>query len=139
MLLLAASAAAQGGELAGVWQEYDDKSGKVEALIRVEQGADGAYYGTIVRLVAEVVGSESRTCEACRGSLHNQPLLGMRIFHGMIRKDALTFDGGEIVDPEDGQVYRCRMRLSADGGTLEVTGYVGVSWFGESETWRRAK
>jgi uncharacterized protein (DUF2147 family) len=138
-LLIAWSAVAQAGEPAGLWQEYDDKTGKVEALIRVEQAADGTYQGTIVKLVAEVVGSASRVCSGCGGSLHNQPLLGMRILTGMRRKDAHTFEGGEIVDPDDGKVYRCRMRLSEDGRTLEVTGYIGVSWLGESEIWRRAE
>ena len=139
MLLLALPVLAPAAELAGLWQEYDDKTGRVEALIRVAQADDGTYAGTIVKLVAEVVGSAAPVCEGCSGSLHNQPLLGMRILTGMRRKDALTFEGGEIVDPEDGKVYRCRLRLSEDGRTLEVTGYVGVSWFGESETWRRAE
>lgn len=139
MLLAVLPAVAPAGELAGLWQEYDDKTGKVEALIRVEEEAGGAYHGAIVKLVDEVVGSASQVCADCRGSLHNQPLLGMRILSGMRRKDAYTFEGGEIVDPEDGKVYRCRMRLSEDGKTLEVTGYVGVSWFGQTETWRRAE
>ncbi len=139
LLLLAWFAPAHGAELAGLWQEYDDRSGKVEALIRIDKAADGAYQGTVVKLVAEVVGSASRLCSACKGALRNQPLLGMRILYGMRRKGDLTFEGGEIIDPDDGTVYRCRMRLSPDGRTLEVTGYVGVSWFGQSETWRRAE
>ncbi len=137
-LLAALPALAPAAELAGIWREYDDKTGNVEALIRIEQGSDGAYQGTIVKLMADVVGSEPRVCSGCRGSLHNQPLLGMRILHGMKRKDDLTFEGGEIVDPEDGKVYRCLMKLSTDGKTLEVTGYIGISLFGETETWRRA-
>ncbi len=136
-LLAALPALAPAAELTGIWQEYDDKSGKVEALIRIEQAADGTYQGTIVKLMADVLGSESRVCSGCRGNLHNQPLLGMRILHGMKRKDDRTFEGGEILDPEDGKVYRCLMKLSADGKTLEVTGYIGISLFGESETWRR--
>lgn len=131
-------ALAQGGELAGVWQEFDDQTGKVEALIRIEKAADGTYEGRIVKLMADVLGEKARVCSGCSGSLHNQPLLGMRILYGMKRKDDLTFEGGEIIDPDDGKVYRCRMRLSADGKTLEVVGYIGISWFGQSETWRRA-
>jgi uncharacterized protein (DUF2147 family) len=129
---------AQGGELAGVWQEFDDQTGKVEALIRIEKTADGAYEGKIVKLMADVAGENARVCGGCSGSLRNQPLLGMRILYGMKRKDSQTFEGGEIIDPDDGKVYRCHMRLSEDGKTLEVTGYIGISWFGQSETWRRA-
>jgi len=136
--LLLAPTLAHGGELAGLWQEYDDQTGKVEALIRVERTADGVYEGRIVKLMADVVGGENRVCSNCKGSLHDQPLLGMRILYGMARKDSLTFEGGEIIDPDEGKVYRCRMRLSEDGKTLDVTGYIGISWFGQSETWRRA-
>lgn len=137
-MLFALSAHAWAGEMAGVWQEYDDKTGKVEALIRIEQLPDGTYEGKIIRLMADVVGKEHMVCGNCQGSLHNQPLLGMRILFGMKRTDSLTFEGGEILDPDEGKVYRCRMRLSADGKTLEVTGYIGISWFGQSETWKRA-
>lgn len=137
-MLFALSAHAWAGEMAGVWQEYDDKTGKVEALIRIEQLPDGTYEGKIIRLMADVVGKEHMVCNNCQGSLHNQPLLGMRILFGMKRKDSLTFEGGEILDPDEGKVYRCRMRLSEDGKTLEVTGYIGISWFGQSETWKRA-
>ncbi len=137
-LLLALCAHASAGELAGVWQEYDDKTGKVEALIRIEQLPDGTYEGKIIQLMADVVGQEHMVCSNCKGSLRNQPLLGMRILHGIKRRDSLTFEGGEILDPDEGKVYRCRMRLSEDGRTLEVTGYIGISWFGQSETWKRA-
>ncbi|HEY5995137.1 MAG TPA: DUF2147 domain-containing protein [Gallionellaceae bacterium] len=138
MLLFALCAPAEAGELAGTWQEYDDQTGKVEALIRIEKLPDGTYEGKIVKLMAEVVGENHKVCSGCKGTLHNQPLLGMRILYGMKRKDSLTFEGGEIIDPDDGKVYRCRMKLSEDGVTLEVTGFIGISWFGESETWKRA-
>lgn len=138
-MLLAAFPVRAAGELAGLWQEYDDETGKVEALIRIEQGADGAYQGTIVKLMGDVVGGEAQVCGGCQGSLHNRPLLGMRILSGMRRTDELYFAGGEILDPEDGKVYRCRMKLSGDSKTLEVTGYLGISLFGQTEIWHRAE
>ncbi len=137
-LLFLAPTTAWSGELTGLWQEYDDKSGKVEALIRIEQAPDGTYQGKIEKLFPEVVPMPS-ACTRCAGSLRGQPLLGLRILSGMTRNDALNFDGGAIVDPEDGKVYHCHIRLSEDGNSLEVTGYVGVKWLGQSETWRRAR
>ena len=139
MLLIFMPAPACSAELAGVWQEYDDQTGKVEALIRIEQTAEGVYEGKIIKLMADVLGSAPRVCGGCRGELRNRPLLGMRILYGMKRRDELNFEGGEIIDPEDGKVYRCQMKLSADGLSLKVTGYLGISWFGETETWQRAE
>lgn len=136
--LLSLALPAWAGELSGVWQEFDDKTGKVEALIRIDKLPDGSYEGKIVKLMAEVVGDTAKVCSNCSGSLHNQPWLGMRILSGMKRKDEQTFEGGEIVDPDEGKVYRCRMKLSEDGKTLEVTGYIGISWLGQTETWKRA-
>ena len=138
ILLLIISAQGWAGELAGVWQEYDDKTGKVEALIRIEKLPDGTYEGKIVKLMTDVIGEDHKICGNCKGDLHNQPLLGMRILYGMKRKDELTFEDGEIIDPDEGKVYRCLMHLSEDGKTLEVTGFIGISLFGQTEIWKRA-
>src|SRR2546430_3927031 len=35
------------------------------------------------------------------------------------------YSGGEILDPDDGKVYRCIMRLVEGGRKLEVRGFVG--------------
>jgi len=81
--------------------------------------------------------STSKVCTRCTGSLRNQPLLGLRILSGMKRSDRLNFEGGEIIYSDEGKVYKCHIRLSEDGKTIEVTGYIGFNWFGQSEIWGR--
>lgn len=137
LLLACVSTLAWGDELVGLWQEYDDQTGKVEALIRIGQVADSSYEGRIEKLLPETAENAAKICSRCAGELHNKPFLGLRILYGMKRKDKLNFEEGEVVDPDEGKVYRCHMRLSADGKTLEVTGYIGFSWFGQTEVWRR--
>jgi len=137
LLLAGVSALARGDDLVGLWQEYDDQTGKVEALIRIEQAADNSYAGRIEKLLPETAENAAKICSRCAGELHNKPFLGLRILYGMKRKDQLNFEGGEVVDPDEGKVYRCHMRLSEDGKTLEVTGYIGFSWFGQTEVWHR--
>ena len=38
-------------ELSGLWEEYDDDTGKPEAWIRIEQARDGSYEGHIEKLL----------------------------------------------------------------------------------------
>ncbi|OIR01421.1 hypothetical protein GALL_165110 [mine drainage metagenome] len=138
MLLSAIPSLAWCGELEGLWQEFDDQTGNLEALIRIRQLSDNTYEGNIEKIIPDKPENAAMRCSACTGSLYNQPLLGMRILSGMTRKDKLTFEGGTVIDPDEGKTYRCRIRLSEDGKTIEVTGYVGFVWMGQSEIWKRA-
>ena len=52
-----------------------------------------------------------------------------------MRRDGGEYDGGEILDPDNGNTYRCRMRVLGD--KLDVRGYLGISLFGRSQTWVR--
>jgi len=137
IFLLSLPIAVQASDLTGLWQEYDDDTGAMVALIRIEKMADNVFEGKIERLFPDKNEYVDRLCSHCRGALHNQPLQGLRILSGMKRKDELVFDGGEILDPDDGKTYRCRLRLSQDGNTLEVTGFLNLNWIGQSEIWRR--
>ncbi len=138
MLLFAIPSSAWTGELAGLWQEFDDRTGKVEALIRIRKLSDDTYEGNIEKIFPDRPENTAMLCTACTGNLYNQPLLGMRILSGMKRKDKLTFEGGSVIDPDEGKAYQCRIRLSEDGNTIEVTGYLGFVWIGQSEIWKRA-
>ena len=45
--------------------------------------------------------------------------------------------GGQILDPDNGKVYRSKVRLTDNGKTLGVRGYIGVPMLGRSQTWVR--
>jgi uncharacterized protein (DUF2147 family) len=47
------------------------------------------------------------------------------------------YTGGDILDPESGSVYRCKMHLEQDGTRLVVRGFIGFSLLGRSQTWQR--
>lgn len=129
---------AWGGELAGLWQAYDDHTGNLEALIRIEKLPDNSYEGRIEKIFPDSENITVLICSNCTGNLHNQPLIGMRILSGMKVKDKLNFEGGEILDPDEGKTYHCQIRLSDDDKQIQVTGYINFNWIGQSEIWRRA-
>src|SRR3989442_6777258 len=81
--------------------------------------------------------SPNPLCEECSGELRNAPIVGMKILR-RLRWDGEQYSGGEILDPDDGKVYRCRVRLVDGGRKLEVHGFVGVPLLGRTQTWLRA-
>ena len=52
-------------------------------------------------------------------------------------KDGDEYVGGEILDPDNGKIYRSKVRLIDDGKKLSVRGYIGVPALGRSQTWVR--
>ena len=117
----------------GRWQTYDDRTHAPRGIIRIFE-KDGKMFGRI-----ESDGDRS-LCHACPDERKNQPVNGLVIIRNMERgrADPLAWEGGDVLDPETGHLYRLRMRLDGSGSSLEVHGYIGVSLIGRSQTWARA-
>ena len=130
-----ASALAQTTTPAGLWKTFSDRTGQPDGLVRIVE-SNGEFEGTVERIFSPPAPSPNPLCEECSGELRNKPVLGMKILRGM-KRDAEGFSGGEILDPDDGKVYRCSMRLVDNGRRLEVRGYIGVPLFGRTQTWER--
>ena len=60
----------------------------------------------------------------------------MVIMDGMKAKGEV-FEGGHILDPDNGETYQCKIKLDSTGNKLEVRGFIGVSLLGRSQTWLR--
>ncbi|WP_249277425.1 MULTISPECIES: DUF2147 domain-containing protein [unclassified Pandoraea] len=119
---------------AGVWKTIDDNTGKPKALVTITE-KDGEYIGTITKGLGESDDPE-RICTACTDARKGQKMLGLQIING-VRRDGDGFDGGKILDPENGKEYRCKMTVIEGGKKLEVRGYIGVSLLGRTQTWIR--
>lgn len=120
----------------GLWQTVDDHTQRARALVRIDEH-HGLLSGRIVRLFRDPGEDPDPRCESCNGSRRNQPVLGMTILWDM-RRDGNVWDGGRILDPETGDIYRCRLHLIDDGKRLQVRGYIGFALFGRTQTWYRA-
>lgn len=69
-------------------------------------------------------------------SKRNTPLLGRTNMLGFKYTGNNQWQNGTIYDAESGKTYSCNIKM-LDAKTLEVRGYVGVSLFGRTDTWKR--
>jgi uncharacterized protein (DUF2147 family) len=118
---------------AGLWLTYDDDgvaTGKVELWKQ-----DDLLYGKIVAI--DDPSKAHLTCTKCRDDRRDAPLLGLQFIRGL-HQDGESWTGGEILDPKTGEVYRCTLRVIDGGEKLLVRGFLGISLFGRSQTWKRA-
>jgi uncharacterized protein (DUF2147 family) len=120
----------------GLWTTIDDDSHKPRAVVEIGE-ADGVLSGRIVHLFREPGEDPDPRCKDCSGSRHDQRVIGMTILWDM-RRQGGVWEGGEILDPEEGSIYRCKLQPVGDGNRLEVRGFIGISLFGRTQTWTRA-
>lgn len=119
----------------GVWQTIDDHTHQPKALVQISQNADGTFSGKVIKGLSPS-DSPDRRCTECTDERKDQKILGMTIIRDM-KPDGDHWDDGNILDPENGKVYRCKMTLTDGGRKLVVRGYIGVSLLGRSQTWNR--
>ncbi len=117
----------------GVWKTFDDKTGKARAIVRIYE-QDGKLFGRIEQSFTP--GGEHRVCVPCSDERKDQPIIGLIIIRNM-KPDGNEYDGGDILDPDSGSVYRCKMHVERDGSRLALRGYIGFSLLGRSQTWER--
>ncbi len=118
----------------GLWKTIDDATNKPRSLIRISD-----KNGELIAIIEKGLlpdDSPNDTCDKCTGERKGKPLIGMIIMDGMKAKgDAL--EGGHILDPDNGKVYKCKIKLDSTGKQLEVRGFIGFSLLGRSQIWMR--
>lgn len=119
----------------GLWRVIGDKSGEPEALVRITEH-DGIYEGRITTIFQRPDVNLDARCELCSGARKDQPVKGLIILSGL-KRVGHEFKDGEILDPDTGEVYRCKLNVSDDNRRLFVRGYIGLSLFGRTQTWQR--
>ncbi len=118
----------------GVWHSVDDKTGETKAEIRLTE-VDGAVRGRIEKLLRKGADQNAR-CIDCEGDRKDQPVIGLEIIRGARKaagKD--VWEGGKILDPENGRDYTLRLTPIEGGRKLEVRG--SIAFIGRTQTWVR--
>ena len=117
----------------GFWKTIDDQSGKAKSVLEVYMEGD-RLYAKVVKILER--GKENANCKECKGPLKDQPIVGMQIINGLTGKEGNEYSGGTILDPENGQTYRCKIWLDEDNpNELLVRGY--LAFFYRTQTWIR--
>nr|WP_315248912.1 DUF2147 domain-containing protein [uncultured Duganella sp.] len=132
---IAIPAFAQTSSPAGLWKNIDDETGKPKALIRITEN-NGVLSGQIEKLFRDANEDQNPKCDKCEGARKDQPIIGMTILSNL-KKDGDEYNGGEILDPNNGKVYKSKAHLTDGGKKLNVRGYIGMPMLGRSQTWVR--
>lgn len=117
--------------ITGQWRTIDDETGKPRSVVEIVE-RDGKYFGKIVKLFREPGEEQDPICEECPGKKKNQKIIGMEIITDMEPvKGEGVYEEGEILDPESGNFYDCKLWI--EDGKLMVRGYVMFLY--RTQTW----
>lgn len=120
---------AQGVTPIGKWKTVDDNTGKTKSVVEVyEKG--GKLFGKVLQLFDPE--KPDPKCEECAADdpRHMKPIVGLEIIRNLT-KDGSEYAHGDILDPENGKVYKCKIWV--EEGKLMVRGY--ISFLYRTQTW----
>lgn len=130
----------------GLWKSIDEE-GKTTAAWRIYQ-KDSLLYGEIVKVPGQ---DDTKLADKCNPSYKGFPLSGdiskmtvinTPFIYGLKMKSAGQWEGGNIIDPKEGKLYKCKITFRpADGkkfktDVLEMRGEIGLG-IGRSQLWER--
>ena len=119
----------------GLWRNIDDKTGQAKAEIRITANATGVLTGVIEKALTVPA---DLLCSLCTDERKGKPKLGMEIIRGAVKADGKeVWEGGRILDPDNGKLYALRLSPVEGGARLEVRGSIGP--FGRTQTWLRVQ
>lgn len=139
LVLASTFAAAQATSAAGLWKTVDDNTKKEKSLVRIVE-TNGVYTGKVEKFLDPETAKDA-VCKDCTDDRKDKPILGLTIIRNMKQStdDKAVFEGGDILDPNNGKVYTAKMKVVDNGARLEVRGYIGVPLLGRTQTWTRVE
>jgi len=121
----------------GLWKTIDDETKQERSHVRITE-AGGVLSGRIERLSDPT--KQDAKCEKCEGAKKDQRVIGMTILEGVKRDGGADhWEGGSILDPNNGKTYKVRLTPKDGGKSLDVRGYIGAPMLGRTQTWVRVE
>lgn len=121
-----------GQSIVGKWKTIDDNTGKPRSIVEIYE-REGKFFGKVLRTFPEPGEATDPICDECEDYRKDQKIIGMEIITDMkAAKKGEEYDKGEILDPENGNIYDCKLWVNEEGN-LKVRGY--LFFFYRTQTW----
>ncbi|OGT31132.1 MAG: hypothetical protein A3E87_04420 [Gammaproteobacteria bacterium RIFCSPHIGHO2_12_FULL_35_23] len=121
----------------GYWQQISDTTNKIHSIVQIWE-ENNQLKGKVVRGFGQNGQPPKEFCTNCPTQFNNQPIVGMTIMWGMqYNPNHSRWEGGQILDPDTGNIYKANMTLINGGQRLSLRGYIGIPLLGRSQTWLR--
>ncbi len=120
----------------GLWKTIDDETKQEKSLVRIVDSG-GTLTGKVEK-IADPAKQDSK-CDQCSDERKDKPVLGMTLIRNTKQSadDKEIWEGGDILDPNNGKVYKLRLKPMDGGKALQVRGYIGP--FFRNQTWQRVE
>lgn len=132
-LLVVASFSVQSQTIFGKWHSTNETTGEVDSVIEVYE-KNGKAFAKIIDIKDPK--RKNAVCDLCSDENKNKPILGLNILTGL-EKDGDEWSGGKILDPRNGKVYKCYIKLETEN-KLKIRGFIGFSLIGKTAYWTRS-
>ena len=100
------------GRLAGgAWKTVDDNTKKEKSLVRIVDSG-GVYSGKVEKVI-DPDSPKDAVCKDCTDDRKDKLVVGLTIIRNMKPSagDKNVFEGGDILDPNNGKVYNAKLTL----------------------------
>ena len=120
----------------GNWHTVDDSTGEVKSVIRITDNG-----GTLTGVIAKILVKDAKpdaVCDKCSDDRKDKPMLGLQIIRGAKKAEGKdVWEGGKVLDPENGANYTLRLTPIEGGKKLEMRG--SIFGIGRTQTWVRVQ
>jgi uncharacterized protein (DUF2147 family) len=118
----------------GTWHTFVDKTRELKSEVVITETA-GVLSGKVQKILRKDA-KQDAVCEECSDDRKGKPIVGLEIIRGAKQAEGkAVWEGGKIMDPENGKNYALRLTPIEDGKKLEVRG--SVFGIGRTQVWER--
>lgn len=118
----------------GLWRTIDDNDGTAKSEIRITETA-GVVSGKIERDLNPKAKPDDK-CVECKDERKDQLVIGLEILRDLKKAEGKdVWEGGTVLDPNNGKVYKAKVTPIDGGQKLQMRGYIG--FFYRTQTWIR--
>lgn len=138
LVLVAGSLSAAWAQMSpvGTWRSMDEKENTPKAQVKISE-AGGVVTGKVEALLRKGA-DPNALCTECKDGSQGQARGGHDADQRRQKVEGReVWEGGRILDPENGKTYAVRLTPIDEGQKLEVRGSIGPFW--RTQTWIRVQ